>query len=481
MTAPLPSIDALAIGPVGIVALFGLFCLILEVIRPKSNNNLIASVCGVGLLASAALVVYDFAQPAASTFGGMELHDGLGGAISLLLILTAFITLLISEPYLREKKIAYGEFYPLMMWSAAGGMIMATSTNLLVIFLGLEILSISLYVLSGLSRQEEKSEESAVKYFLLGAFSSGFFLYGIALIYGATGSLDLGAVPGVWDSGLLTARLLLIGGLAFAAVGMCFKTGMVPFHQWAPDVYQGAPTNVTAFMSSAAKVGAFAVMWRLFGAFAGSVSFWMAPLYAVAVLTMLGGNILAFIQTDVKRMLAYSSVSHAGYILVDVLAHAKNPEVGYANMIFYLLSYTLMTVGAFAVLTLLASRGKESTKITDLNGLWKRNPIAAVSLLVFMLSLVGLPPFSGFFGKVLIFSDAVGSGLTSLAIVLGISSIISAGYYLNIARAAFVEEPSEETPHRFAPTGLKVVCVACAIGVVAISVCIGPIQSALIH
>ncbi len=474
---PVPTVDPLALGPVGILSLFGVLGLVVELLRPKGKNGTIMLISLVGLAASAIALISDFGAGTVRSFGQMELHDHLGSISELILLVVATITVLISEPYLKEKKIAFGEFYPLLLWSTAGAMIMSTSSNLLMIFLGLEVLSISLYVLCGISRSEEKSEESAAKYFLLGAFSSGFLLYGIALIFGATGHFDLLSVTSVWANGSASSHNLLLGGFGLIVVGLCFKTGMIPFHQWTPDVYQGAPTNVTAFMSAAAKVAAFAAFWRLISAFAPSLQYWLAPLSAIAVLTILGGNLLALVQTDVKRILAYSSISHAGYILVDLLAHAKDPSINYVSMEFYLLSYALMTVGAFAVLSLLAARGKEVTKLSDLNGLWKRNPIAAVALVAFMMSLVGLPPFAGFFGKVLIFSDAVKAGLVPLAAVLAVGSVISAAYYLAIAKAAFVDEPNESPVQRPATLGPQTAFVLCMIGVIAISVFISPIQS----
>lgn len=477
MFPTLPYVDGMALGPVGILAFFGVLTLILEMLSPKSKNNWIVGVTLLGIVSAGVLLIADFGGMPARSFGQMELHDQLGSASELILLLVALITTLVSEPYLREKKIAFGEFYPLMLWSTAGAMVMSTSSNLLMIFLGLEVLSISLYVLCGLNRREGKSEEAAVKYFLLGAFSSGFLLYGIALVYGATGQLELAAVPGAWSTGVEATKYLLLGGFALIAVGLCFKTALMPFHQWAPDVYEGAPTNVTAFMSAAAKIAAFAAFWRLITAFAPSANFWLVPLGAIAVITIIGGNVLALVQSDVKRILAYSSVAHAGYILVDLLAHAKNPSIGITSMEFYLLSYALMTVGAFAVLTLLAARGREVTKLSDLNGLWKRNPLAAVALVAFMMSLVGLPPFAGFFGKVLIFSDAVNAGLWPLAIVLGVGSVISAGYYLAIAKAAFVDEPSESPVQRPATFGPQAAFFICMVGVIAVSIFIGPIQS----
>ena len=357
-------------------------------------------------------------------------------------------------------------------------MIMSTTTNLLMIFLGLEVLTISLYVMAGMSRSEEKSEESALKYFLLGAFASGFLLYGIALFYGATGTIDLNHVKAAWDGGDVSMHGLLLFGMAMILIGLSFKSAFVPFHQWTPDVYQGAPTNVTAFMAAGSKIGAIGALWRVLDGTQVLSSFWIPALSVIAILTMTIGNLIALQQKDVKRILGYSSIAHAGYILVGVLAHFKDPRhIGSTTVTYYLLSYVLMTVGSFAVISLSAKSGKENTGLNSLHGLWQRSPLATFALIVFMISLVGMPPTAGFVGKFLIFNDALAAGLTPLAIVLAINSAISIYYYLGIAKAAFVSEDDEaETARTPLNLGLAGACALCALGVFAITFLFTPIS-----
>jgi NADH-quinone oxidoreductase subunit N len=481
---PIPSIDFRAILPMVIVMVTGIVALIVEIARPKQNNNPIVGVTLLGLVAAAFALFGQLGQAPSETLAGMVTQDQFGILMQLLLVVACFLCVMFSEGYLREKRIPFGEFYPLVLWSTSGAMLMATSKNLLVIFLGLEVLSIALYVMAGMSRSEEKSEESAVKYFLLGAFASGFLLYGIAFFYGATGSLRVDDMSRAWAAGGLQGHTLLLFGLGLMLVGFSFKSAFVPFHQWTPDVYQGAPTNVTAFMAAGSKIAAIAALFRVLEASTAAISFWLPAMTVIAVLTMTVGNLVALMQKDVKRILGYSSIAHAGYILVAVLAHSRsvaNPEaygsIGFGTTVYYLFSYALMTIGAFAVISLVAKSGRERTTLEDLHGLFHRDPAAAVMLVIFMASLIGIPPTSGFFGKLLIFNDALGAQLNGLALVLAVNSIISISYYLAIAKAAFVaEEGSERTVAAKMSPGLAGACTLCAIGVFAIAIFTGSIM-----
>jgi NADH-quinone oxidoreductase subunit N len=484
----IPTINWMAILPVAIVVITGILGLLVEMMRPKSPNGPIIGISIVGLIAAGVATIAGFSTSTGPSFAGLVWHDSFGSAIELILIISALITTLFSEGYLREKRIAFGEFYPLMLWSTSGAMIMATTRNLLMVFIGLEVLSIALYVLAGLSRSEEKSEEAAIKYFLLGAFASAFLLYGIAFFYGATGALDLAALHSNGLIELVPAGqytdpkpVMLIVGLGLMLVGFAFKCGFVPFHQWTPDVYQGAPTNVTGFMAAAAKLGAFAALFRVLEAFGPAQAIWLPPLFWIAIVTMTVGNFAALVQKDVKRILGYSSISHAGYLLVAVLAHAKEPQlVNNYTVIYYLLGYSVMTVGAFSIVALSAKAGNEGTRLDSLHGLYKRTPFAAVCLLIFMMSLVGLPPTVGFVGKLLIFKDALAAGLAPLAIVMALNSAVSAYYYLGIAWAAFrpVDEASEPRPM---PIGIRLAGGLCALSVFAAVFLYGPIQDLMSH
>jgi len=476
-----PAIEWAVILPILIVIGTGIVTLILEMFHPKRNNNLIVGVGIVGLATAGYFAMQQYAQPVTETFGGMVVRDSFGTTMQLLILGATIISMLLSEGYMREKRISFGEVYPLMLWSASGAMIMATTRNLLMVFIGLEILSIALYVLAGLARKESNSEESALKYFLLGAFASGFLLFGIAFYYGATGSLDLrqfGEALVVDDP---SQRGLILFGLGLMLIGFGFKAAFVPFHQWTPDVYQGAPTNVTAFMAAGSKIAAIAALYRLLDAAQPAKEVWIPALFWIAILTMTVGNLVALVQRDVKRILAYSSIAHAGYILVGLLAHSQKPgDIGFGTTAYYLLSYGLMTIGAFAIVTLMAQNGKEGTKLSDFHGLWKRSPVVAVSMVLFMASLIGVPPTAGFIGKFMIFSDAVSAGLVPLAIVLAVNSAISVYYYLGIALAVFVSDEEEGATAIKSGPALGAATAICAVGVIAASVFFSPLMKTLV-
>lgn len=464
-----PTIDWQIILPVTVVIVTGIVSLLIEMFRPKQNNNLIVITSLAGLLWAGAALLGQVGQPTMETFGAMVVRDSLATWLQLALVGVAFLSILFSEPYLRQKRISFGEFYPLVLWSTAGGMMMVSTNSLLMLFLGLEVLSIALYVLAGLSRKEAKSEESAIKYFLLGAFASGFLLYGISFIYGATGGVHLSGIEIAFGTGDSATKPLLIFGFALVLIGLSFKSAFVPFHQWTPDVYQGAPTNVTAFMAAGSKIAAVGALVRVLDASQVMKDVWLPALFWIAILTMTIANLGALVQKDVKRILGYSSISNAGYVLAAIVAHAQRPDlIGLGSTLFYLFSYGFMTIGAFAVISLVAKDGHEGTRLADLHGLWQRAPLAATSLVVFVISLIGIPITGGFFGKLFIFQDLQRAGLMPLAILLAVNSAISVYYYLGIAHAAVVaEEGSIKNESAPMTGGLTAACVICMVGVVA--------------
>lgn len=475
----LPAIEWSVLMPILIVSATGIVALVIEMLAPRRNNNVVVGTSLIGLVVAAVSTLGLLREPAGMKVANMVAFDHFGTALQFLMIVACGVSFLFSERYLREKRIAFAEFYPLALWATAGGMVMVTTTNLLMVFLGLEILSIALYCLVGMSRREQKSEESAIKYFLLGAFASAFFLFGVAMFFGATGSLDLSVLGAAVELGVTQYTGLIVLGVALMSVGMAFKTALVPFHQWTPDVYQGAPTNVTAFMSAVSKIAAFGAFARILEAAVPLQEYWFAALSTIAVLTMVIGNLFALAQKDVKRILAYSSVAHAGYVLVGLLAHVKAPDkVPLDAVVLYLGAYSAMTIGAFAVLTLLAKGDKEGTRLQDLNGLWKASPFAAGALAVFMFSLVGIPPTAGFFGKYMIFVSALDAGLQPLAYVLAVSSVISVYYYLAVVRSAWIEEEGIVAPPRsqLSP-GLGLALVVCLVGVLGMMVFARPALS----
>ncbi len=483
MSYTIPTIDWSLIAPVLIVIMTGVVTLLIEMFRPKQNNNPIVIVSLIGLVLAAGALILQLDQPVAETFSGMVLRDQAGVLFQIPIVAVCALAFMFSEGYLRQKRIAFGEFYPLALWATAGAMVMVSTSSLLMIFIGLEVLSIALYCLAGMSRQEAKSEESAIKYFLLGSFASAFLLYGIAFMYGASGSVGLKEITKVLVSGNPTSTNLAIFGLGMILVGLGFKTALVPFHQWTPDVYQGAPTNVTALMAGVSKIAAFGALYRVLAATTSLIDIWFPLLFWVSIATMTVGNLVALAQKDVKRALGYSSIAHAGYILVALLAHFKRPDViSLSSTLFYLMAYVLATVGAFAVVSLTAKDGKEGTRYQDLNGLWKRAPFAAGSLMVFMASLMGMPPTPGFMGKFFIFGDAVQVGLLPLAIALAFNSIISGYYYWQIARSALVDDdPALRTQTGPVNFGLSSTFYICVIGSFVLTLAVSPFMNSAKH
>lgn len=472
-----PTIDWLMVAPVLVVAIGGVLALMLEMFRPKADNTLII----ITSLISLALAIFSLGSqlgmPDGSTFAGMVHRDRMGLILQMVLCASTFLVICFSEQYLRERRIPFAEFYPLALWATSGAMIMVSSENLLMIFLGLEALSIALYVMAGMAKQEHKSEESAVKYFLLGSFASAILLFGVAYIYGATGSLDMSKIAAAAQSTEAVVRIPLLFGVAMLLIGLLFKAAYAPFHQWTPDVYQGAPMNVTAFMASVSKVSAIGALFRLLENALPMRDFYMPILIAVAVLTMIIGNTSALVQNDVKRIFAYSSIANAGYILVGLIAHLTMPDqISLTATKFYVITYAVTTMGAFAVLTLTARRGKEGTSLQDLNGLWKRDPIAAFCFAICVFSLLGTPPLNGFLGKLFIIQDAVKAGLLPLAVLMVLTSVVSMFYYLKIVRATWVEEgEGEPTVRRAMPAGTRLAVYTATLVVVFMSIALTPV------
>ena len=402
---------------------------------------------GIGLLALAgALAAFAaaagmLAGSGAPTFQHMAAADRFALVISLVVSAAAVLALLISLDYVVRVELPAGEYYGLLLLAASGMMFLGAATHLMTLFLSLEILSIALYALAGIRTTDLRSGEAAMKYFLLGAFASAFLLYGMALLYGATGSTYLAGIAAAVPQ--KPADPMLIGGLALLLVGFAFKVAAVPFHMWTPDVYQGAPSSVTAFMSVGAKAAGFAALVRvLVTVFPALYAWWVWPVGILAVLTMTWGNLAALAQGNVKRMLAYSSIAHAGYILVGVAAG----EAGVSGVLFYLMAYALMNIGAFAVLIALerAEADAAGVELARMSGLFHRRPWLAAAMTVFMFSLAGVPPLAGFFGKLYVFSAAVRSGLMVLAIIGVINSVISAYYYLRVVARMALAVPAEE-------------------------------------
>jgi NADH-quinone oxidoreductase subunit N len=380
--------------------------------------------------------------PFGSFFSSMLIVDRFTIFFDLLFLLAASITILLSLHYLTIEENVHGEYYTLLLLATLGMMLMVKAADLVIVFLGIETLSLSVYILAGYLRTEAKSNESAMKYFLLGAFSTAFLLYGIALIYGATGSTNLSAIAiYIKETNLLTNPLLLVS-MGLILIGFGFKVSMVPFHMWTPDVYEGAPTSITAFMAVGVKAAAFSSFLRVFlSSFPELRPTWVELLWVLSVLTMTVGNVIAISQDNIKRMLAYSSIAHAGYLMVGMIAGG---ELGISGMLYYLLAYTLMNLGAFGVVIAYGTKTDENVLIKDYAGLGFRYPVLAFCMSVFMFSLAGIPPLSGFVGKFYIFSSAIKEGYIWLTIIGVMNSLISVYYYLRITVLMYMREPEKE-------------------------------------
>jgi len=365
--------------------------------------------------------------------------DGLRLFSNWVFLVAAAMGILVSFTYVYKQRLQAGEYYGLILLATAGMMFMVAARDLIVIFLGLEVMSIAVYALTAFNRRDRRSAEAGLKYFLLGAFSTGFFLYGIALTYGATGTTNVALVAESIAAGAANDGLLLFA-VAMLAIGFGFKVAAVPFHMWTPDVYEGAPSPVTAFMSGAVKASAFAAFLRVFlTAFPALHEAWGPILWALAALTMVGANLIALVQTSMKRMLAYSSIAHAGYLLVAITAAN---EVAAAGLLFYLLVYTVMNIGAFAVVIAVGGQGEENPLVEDYAGLGQRQPLLAVLLTLFLLSLAGFPGTGGFIGKIYLLRGAADAGLWSLAVILVLTTVLSYYYYLRVAWFAWMREAS---------------------------------------
>jgi NADH-quinone oxidoreductase subunit N len=372
--------------------------------------------------------------------------DGFGLFMTVVICCAVGLAVLLADGYLERERLDRPDFFVLVLLSASGGILMAKANDLILVFLGLEILSIALYVLAGYQRERPRSLEASIKYFVLGSFSSAFFLYGVALTYGATGSTNLAIIAQILQFESVTSGVLL-GGLAFLLVGLGFKVAAVPFHMWTPDVYQGSPTPVTGFMAAAAKAAGFAALLRIFySTFEANRLDWQPIIWVLSVLSLVVGSVLAVVQTDVKRMLAYSSISHAGYVLIGL--QAAN-ERGIAGSLFYLLAYTFMILGSFGIATIVGRKGDDRHSLDDYRGLARARPGLAFAFTVFLLAQAGVPLTSGFLAKFYVISAAVEADSYALAIIAMLAAVIAAFFYLRVIVAMYMsEEDGAAAPER---------------------------------
>ncbi len=468
MTITIPLADLIAILPELIVIAASCLVLALDPVTPASRRDWLAWI-SVAALAACAYLTISRMGTSVSAFSDLVILDPFSGFWKLLLYGVTGFTILLSLPYLKAERINLGEYYGFILLSLAGMMVMVSAADLLTIYLGMELMSLSLYILAGFKRFEARSLEASAKYFVLGAFSSGMLLYGISLLYGASGSTRLSAVAVAvsargLDDPMLTLAMVLL------AVGFGFKIAAVPFHMWTPDVYEGSPTSVTAFMAVASKAASFAAFLRVFlEGLGGLKADWYALFLILCLATLTLGNVVAIVQTNIKRMLAYSSIANAGYALIGAVVAGYEPAdqaartFGLSSVMLYLAIYAFMTLGAFAVIAMLRKNGLEGEEIEDFAGLAKRQPVPAFLMLVFMASLAGIPPTAGFIGKFYLFMAAVKANLAWLAVVGVVFAAISAYYYLRVVLVMYMREPETAgVEPRLSLSPALAVALACA-------------------
>jgi len=441
-TIAMPAINLAAIMPECILSVVAMVLLLVNVFVPSKDKGYLGWLSIIGLAVTCMSAVGGWGAPTTG-FGGAVIQDNFAIFFKVIFLISAALAILISDKYMVQEDCNQGELYPLILLSTVGMMLMAGGTDLMVIFLGLEVLSVSLYVLAGFNRANVKSNEAGLKYFLLGAFSTGFLLYGMALTYGTTGTTKLAAIQSyVMGNQVIATNPMFVVGMLLIAVGFSFKIAAAPFHMWTPDVYEGAPTPMTAFMSAGPKAAGFAAFLRVvIFAFPMLQNNMTELLWVLAVLTMTVGNIIALSQDNIKRMLAYSSIAHAGYALVGFAAWNRE---GVAGILFYMLSYAFMNIGAFAVIILIGKKGEPNGNVSDFAGLAFKKPVLAAIFSVFLFSLAGIPPTAGFIGKFYLFSAAIKSGYIGLAVIGVLNSAASVYYYLRVMVFMYMKDSTED-------------------------------------
>src|SRR5665213_1295828 len=454
--------DLLRLAPELVLCFLGIVLMLVEPFLTRARRAVLVTLATLGAGVALAATYYPATRPGPA-FSGLLQVDGFSVFVHVIVGLVALLVVLGSADYLERENIQHGEYYTLVLFATAGMGIMSSAAELLTAFVGLEMSSISTYILAGYRREALRSNEAAMKYFLLGSFATAFFLYGVALAYGATGTTQ---IMHMVLTGAPGAGMLLKLGLALIFVGLAFKVAAAPFQLWTPDVYEGAPTPVTALMSAGPKAAAFALLLRILVSVPTAASFWFWALWISAVLTMCVGNLAAIVQTNVKRMLAYSSIAHAGYILVALAAVAAVDQValGIAAVLYYLAVYALMKLGAFLMVSQLGGAGESHLEMDDFYGLASRQPVAAACFSLFLLSLLGLPVTAGFVGKFYIFDSALASHLVWLSVLLGLNSVLASFYYLRVIVVMYMREPHQDWAPVRMPAPITLVLFIAAAG-----------------
>jgi len=455
--------ELFAIAPITALTVLSISVLAVEAFVRKSEKiSFWISIVGLILCLILSLVTLDLTG---SVFNKMITVGGLGSFFGALFSVAALLTIILSRDYLQKEHANFGEFYLLILFSTIGMMLMASAADLIMVFLGLELMSICLYVLAGFLRTRMLSNESSLKYFLLGAFATGFLLYGIAFLYGASGTTNIFAI--VSNASALSSSPFFWVGLALLLVGLSFKVGAVPFHMWVPDVYQGSPTTATGFMATGAKAAAFAVFLTVVAHQQFENSFKLKTALALlSAASMILGNIVAISQSNIKRMLAYSSIAHAGYMLAGI---AAGNQLGRSGVLFYIVTYTFMNLGAFGILSIFEREEEKNLQFEDYAGLGSRRPFLAALMAIFMISLAGIPPFAGFFGKYYIFLAAINGDLTWLAILGVLTSVVSVYYYFRLVMVMYFQDGEMAITTTFSKLSLFAITIA-AIAVIELGI-----------
>jgi NADH-quinone oxidoreductase subunit N len=460
--------DFSAILPLIVLVAWATVLILVDLFIPKERKMWTVILAAVGLIVALGLSLAQIGREQVA-FSGMVVVDGFATYINVLLLGAGLVAIVLAYDYIERMGINRSEYYILLLYSISGMMLMAVAADLIVVFLALELLSIPLYILAGFARPRPDSEEAALKYFLLGAFAAGFLVYGVALIFGATGTTSLAGIVQQVNADTVDLFLLAIGA-AFIMIGLGFKVAAVPFHMWTPDVYQGAPSSVTAFMAVGAKAAGFAALIRVFFVAFSAIAIDLTPvLWMVAVLTMVLGNVVAIAQSNIKRMLAYSSIAHAGFILMALVPYGQENIAPHAvaAALFYLLAYAITNLGAWAVVIALEKAEGVGLEIQDYAGLGRKYPLLGVAMTVFMLSFTGVPPTLGFIGKFYLFSVVVDGGMIWLAIIGVLTSLVSAYYYLRVVVYMYMSEGEPEVPRQ---TWVSLTATVAAVAVVVLSI-----------
>jgi NADH-quinone oxidoreductase subunit N len=467
---PPPAIEIGALAPTLVLLGAAVLVLLLDLLPPHGDKTHLAGVALLGVIGALLVALTRWGRDHRG-FRDMVVLDNYALFVDVVICYAAALVILLSIDYLRREGLQSGEYYALLLFSASGMMLMASANDLVVVFLALELMSLCLYVLAGLFKTRLDSGEASMKYFLLGSFASSFMLYGIALTYGATGSTGFDRITAA-AAAPAGRSLMFFVGLGLMLVGLGFKISAAPFHMWAPDVYQGAPTSVTTMIATGSKAAGFAALIRLLlGSLRSAQADWTPLLWGLAVVTMTLGNVVAIAQSNLKRMLAYSSVAHVGYMLVGLVAGGTS---GAGAVLYYLLAYTFTTAGTFGVITLCERMGEEAVEVEQYAGLGRRHPLLAAALTLFLLSLVGIPPLAGFVGKFYLFGAAVQGGYVWLAVIAVLNSAIAAYYYLRVIVFMYMREPDGETAAWVPSFAGGVALAVAAVGIVLLGVMPAP-------